>query len=151
MVDLRHRAALMANRKTEVKLVADLLMQEAEDVEELAKRVIDSLDQDRRKRDSYVIRASVGSEVWGIGPYPTRGAAERVAVQLRPDLPEDQVKGAVVRLVKPAVMEDDLAPRLNTFCPECSHPMVTHDWPKAKIKGCVIGGCLCGKPTEPPV
>lgn len=135
----------MANRKTEVKLVARLLESEAEDVEALAAAVIDALDDDRRKRDNYAIRVSVGSESFGVGPYPTKGAAEKVALALRPDLDPELVKQSVYRLIRPAIMEDDLAPKLSHWCVECHHPMAAHDWPKAKIAGCVVAGCACGK------
>lgn len=141
----------MTRRPTEIKLVAELLSYEAESVEELAEAVIKALDEDRRKRDSYVVVASVGTETFGIGPYPTKGQAEAVALQLRDDLPPEQVKGAVRRLIRPAIIEDDLAAQIGTHCADCSHPMVAHDWPKSKIPGCVVGGCLCGKPTAPPV
>lgn len=141
----------MSRRPTEIKLVSKLLSYEAESVDELAEAVIKALDEDRRKRDSYVIKAEVGGEVYGIGPYPTRGAAEKVAVQLRPDLDEDVVKGAVVRLIRPAIIDDDLAENVSVHCQECGHPRVAHDWPKSKIPGCVVAGCLCGKPTAPPV
>lgn len=138
-------------RSTEVKLVADLLSHEAESVEELAKAVIKALDQDRRKRDSYAIRASVGQGIYGIGPFNTRNQAETVALAMRPDLPEQDVKNSVVRLIRPAIIEDDLAHVVDTMCHQCDHPMTTHDWPKSKIPGCVVPGCLCGKPAQPPV
>ena len=135
----------MANRKTEVALVARMLESEAEDVEALAAAVIDALDQDRRKRDNYAIRVTVAGETFGVGPYPTKGAAEKVAVALRPDLDPALVKQSVYRLIRPAIMEDDLAPKLAHWCVECHHPMATHDWPKSKIPGCVITGCTCGQ------
>lgn len=144
-------ASRPAMRSTEVKLVAELLSYEAESVEELAKAVIKALDQDRRKRDSYAIRASVGEGIYGIGPFTTRKQAEDVALQMRPDLPEQDVKNSVFRLIRPAIVEDDLAHQVDHYCVECRHPMVTHDWPKSKILGCVVPGCLCGKPTAPPV
>jgi hypothetical protein len=151
VVALACEAAVSRKRPTEVKLVSKLLSYEAESVDEMAEAVIHALDEDRRKRDSYVIKAEVGGEVYGIGPYTTRGDAERVAVALRPDLEPDVVKGAVVRLIRPAIIEDDMSGNVGTHCAECGHPTLAHDWPKSKVPGCVVTGCLCGKPTAPPV
>lgn len=139
----------MSRRPSEIKLVADLLADPDEiEVEDLAEIVIQALDRDRRKRDSYVVKIALREDdevVWGLGPYPTRGEAEKVAQALRPDLPADTVKGAVVKLIRPEIVETDLAQNIGTFCIACRHPMVAHDWPKSKIQGCVVAGCTCGK------
>lgn len=142
----------MARRPTEVKLVADLLSYEAESVDELAAAVIDALDRDRRKRDHFVIRVTMADLSFGIGPYATRGEAVRAARLMHPDAPDEQIQRAVARLIPPSILEEDeTAPKLGSYCQDCEHPMVTHDWPKSRIAGCVVAGCMCGKPTAPPV
>jgi len=143
----------VARRPTEVKLVAELLSYEAEDIESLAAAVIDALDQDRQRREHYVIRTSMGDGLtFGIGPYATRGAATRDAKRMHPDAPNEQIERAVARLIPPTILQEkEVAPKLGGYCETCQHPKVTHDWPKSKIAGCVVDGCLCGKPTSAPV
>lgn len=64
-------------RPTEIKAVADLLMQEHDDVDTLARLVIETIDQLRAKRTLYVlveIQPSLGYAK-ALGPYGTEGQA----------------------------------------------------------------------------
>ena len=64
-------------RPTEIKAVADLLMQEHEDVDSLARLVIETLDTMRAKRETYVLVAVHPSleVVQAVGPYATKAQA----------------------------------------------------------------------------
>lgn len=70
-------------RPTEIKAVADLLMQEHDDVETLAKLVIEKIDQLRAKREMYAIVhiQPAFSLVKVIGLYATALQAERDAAK----------------------------------------------------------------------
>ena len=64
-------------RPTEIKAVADLLMQEHDDVETLAKLVIQTIDELRAKRTLFAlveIQPTLGYAK-AIGPYNTDGQA----------------------------------------------------------------------------
>lgn len=66
-------------RPTEIKAVADMLMQEHDDVEALAKAVIETIDNLRAKRELFVlveIHPSI-KVAQAIGPYATRNQAEK--------------------------------------------------------------------------
>jgi len=66
-------------RPTEIKAVADLLMQEHDDVETLAKLVIEKIDELRAKRDMFAIVHLIPSFklVKVIGLYATQLQAEK--------------------------------------------------------------------------
>ena len=66
-------------RPTEIKAVADLLSQEHESVEDLAKLVIETIDELRAKRDMFAIVHLIPSFkiVKAIGLYATQLQAER--------------------------------------------------------------------------
>jgi hypothetical protein len=71
-------------RKSEVGLLVKLLERDWESVEDLAKALIEALDEDRAKRTSYVAIAQMGSrpgQVWylGLGPYPGKASATAAA------------------------------------------------------------------------
>lgn len=137
-------------RPTEVKLVSELLEHEAESVEALSKAVIEALDRDRAKRETFVIRIRIGPDTFGMGPFVTRNAAIKTARAMHPEAPDEVIEGCVARLMPPLMLDtEEVAPKVGNYCPTCSHPMVAHDWPKAKIRGCVVAGCPCGnKATE---
>lgn len=120
-------------KPTEVRAVVKLLEQEHEDVEELAKEVIKTLDVMRSDDRLYVL-AVTGSgplEVWG--PYPTalqavKGAPE--AVQGR-----SGASYKPVYLFRPGVGDpQDRQPAVP--CTECGHPSWTHGFPRGI--GCAI-------------
>ena len=70
---------MLAIRPTEVKAIANLLMQEHEDVDELAKLVIQTLDELRAKRELYVL-AEIHPTLQvakAIGPYATEAQARK--------------------------------------------------------------------------
>ena len=64
-------------RPTEIKAIADLLMQEHNDVEVLAKLVIETIDSIRAKREMYVlVQIDHSLKVTkAIGPYSTQNQA----------------------------------------------------------------------------
>lgn len=141
-------------RPTEVRLVAELLEAEAEDVQALAKDVIEQLDASRAARDYYQINIAMGGQRFAMGPFVTEtGAVNAVLKMLGKDnvTKEDAVQ-YVGRMVNPGILKDpDVEPWLGTYCGNCEHPTVAHHWPKAKHAGCVIGydpehperGCPC--------
>ena len=66
-------------RPTEIRAVADLLMQEHEDVETLAKAVIETIDELRAKREMFVL-AEIHPSLQvakAIGPYATEAQARK--------------------------------------------------------------------------
>lgn len=68
----------MAPRPTEVRAVVGLLEGPAADVEELAKRVIEAMDEARTDRASFVVVvAHQGKLVRSYGPYATQKQAEK--------------------------------------------------------------------------
>jgi hypothetical protein len=131
----------MAARPTEIRLVAGLLEEPAEDVEELAKRVIEALDEDRTKRPSYVFQVAAEGMAFDVGPFATRAAALSELKLAAPDTPDDQLKAAIYKVMPPRSMRLEV-PKAGgqTRCPECGHFTHTHDWPKYKRKprGCVV-------------
>lgn len=65
-------------RPTEVKAIVALLEGEAEDVEELAVRVIQTLDEARADRPGFiVVKAHQGQLTYAYGPWATRLQAEK--------------------------------------------------------------------------
>lgn len=66
-------------RPTEIKAVADILMQEHDDVEALAKLVIQTIDELRAKRELYVLTEIHPSlqVAKAIGPYATEAQARK--------------------------------------------------------------------------
>jgi hypothetical protein len=64
-------------RPTEIKAVADILMQEHEDVDALAKLVIETIDALRAKRETFVLIQIEPSlnVAKAIGPYGTQNQA----------------------------------------------------------------------------
>lgn len=71
----------MRAKPTEVRLVASLLQEEADDAEELAGRIISALDEKRARDDTpwaIVFYDPNTGVVIPYGPYPTMSAAEKV-------------------------------------------------------------------------
>jgi hypothetical protein len=65
---------------------------------------------------------------------------------MHPDAPEEQLRGSIARLWRPGFLDEEPMPeRSGRYCIECKHPVIAHDWPKSKIRGCVVTGCSCGK------
>lgn len=70
---------MLAIRPTEIKAIANLLEQEHDDVDTLAKLVIQTIDELRAKRETYVlceIHPSL-SVAKAIGPYATEAQARK--------------------------------------------------------------------------
>lgn len=145
-------------RPTEVKLVERLLETEAEDVTALAKAVITELDADRQKRDTWVIRISLGGETFGMGPYITEGKALAAARKIMPGADDEYLRGAIAKLVRPSFLQErDEEQMSGRYCIECRHPLIAHDWPGERgnyvRRGCMVGyqpkkpdsGCQCGR------
>ncbi len=89
----------MRLRPLEVRLVASLLQEEAEDAEELAGRIIQALDESREKRDSHCVVAQLGPAypVTVYGPYSTNQAATKVYKSLAAPGPEEG-RAAIVKM-----------------------------------------------------
>lgn len=138
-------------RKTEVKAVADMLSHEAEDVTALAEAVIRVLDEMRAGRDWWAVR--VAHPTAGMGPFATEGQALEAARIMAPGVEDDTLRGAIYRLTTPRLLDEPTDVPPGTKCTECDHPMVTHNWPKAPVRGCIVGykagkpksGCQCGR------
>lgn len=70
---------MLAIRPTEIKAIAELLMQEHDDVDALAKLVIQTIDELRAKREMFIlaeIHPSI-SVAKAIGPYATETQARK--------------------------------------------------------------------------
>lgn len=70
---------MLAIRPTEIKAIAEILMQEHDDVEDLAKLVIQTIDELRAKRETYVlteIHPTLQVAI-AIGPYATEAQARK--------------------------------------------------------------------------
>lgn len=141
-------------RPTEVRLVQALLEHEAESTEDLAKAIIRELDLSREGRDHHFVRLNLAGLVSALGPFNTEHQALLAARQMKPGTEDEVLMRSVGRLVSPRILgHEEVAPKLGTFCGECQHPMLTHEWPRAKVRGCVIGyeagkpetGCQCGR------
>lgn len=146
-------------------MVTALLESEAENVEELAKAVIKELDAMRAARDQWVVRISLGGQIFGMGPYPTQHQALLASRQLMPGMEDDWLLGSVVKLVRPTFLKEIEHEHMGTasghpagrYCIECRHPLIAHDWPGEKgvyvRRGCMVGykakkpdsGCQCGR------
>jgi hypothetical protein len=85
------RAWLADMKPTEVRMVAELLLGEAEDAEDLAARIIVALGEARAGREQWVAVAQVLGFVIASGPWPTKLQAEKDLKKLGPG-------GAVCRL-----------------------------------------------------
>ena len=73
----------MAIKKTELRLVAGLLEEEAEDTGELAERIITALDAKREKDDTqWVITTQWDGIICMYGPYPTQHQAGKALKRL---------------------------------------------------------------------
>lgn len=67
----------MVARPTEIKAVAELLQGPADNANDLAKKVIEALDDLRRDRPSFIIVKAFGRALlYSYGPFPTRNKAE---------------------------------------------------------------------------
>lgn len=156
-------------RPTEVKAITALLEAEHPDVETLAKAVIETLDELRLSRPTYVIRLAWDDETrFAIGPFENRqqaryhlaGTQDRAGIV--PGLTKEEQDRVITELKPPGwwTQAED-APRKGT-CPDCGHPTHTHNWPKyrRKMTGCIVsltphgevGSNLCpcttdGKPS----
>jgi len=91
------------SRPTEVKAVVALLEAEADDVEELAERIIAALDEARAKREWYVAVARIpvghGHVTYlASGPFTTRRQAFQDLEHLAAPGPEVRGLGRVVKL-----------------------------------------------------
>ncbi|HET6915519.1 MAG TPA: hypothetical protein VFH56_05460 [Acidimicrobiales bacterium] len=64
-------------RPSETKAVVALLMEPADDVNELAKQIIKTVDESRQDRTDYVVVVQTGGLAHGYGFYPTVNACER--------------------------------------------------------------------------
>lgn len=87
-------------RPLEVRLVASLLQEPAEDAEELAGRIIEALDESREKRDLYVVVARAAGFLTAYGPFGTRNQGLKLAKDLV--APGHEYLQAVVRLQREA-------------------------------------------------
>lgn len=144
----------MAARPTEVRLVAELLEAEHEDVQALAKDVIQQLDASRADRDYYQVNITMGGQRFAMGPFNTETAALNAVVKMvgKDRCTKEDAARYVGRMVHPAILDEpEIKPHLGSYCPNCEHPMVAHAWPKAKRPGCMVGydpdrpdkGCPC--------
>ena len=77
MLRCRDVKSMLQIRPTEIKAIADLLMQEHEDVDALARLVIETIDGIRAKREMFVLVAVHTSlqVVQAVGPYSTKAQA----------------------------------------------------------------------------
>lgn len=135
-------------------MVAALLEHEAESTEDLAKAIIRELDLSREGRDAFFVRINLAGMVSALGPFATQHQALLAARQMKPGEEDDTLLRAVGTLVTPRILgHEEVAPKLGTFCVGCTHPMMTHEWPRAKVRGCIVGyeagkpdtGCQCGR------
>jgi hypothetical protein len=142
-------------RPTEVKRVVPLLEHEAEDTESLAKAIIKTIDEMRRDYESWSINISMGGLRHSMGPFGTENAAAAAAMSMLGTLDRDEAMKYVTKMVNPRLLDaPEVKARLKTWCTECQHPMVAHDWPSSKVpRGCMVGyvagdrdsGCQCGR------
>lgn len=67
-------------KPTEIRLVADLLQQPADDADELSERIIRSLDEKREKDERWgVVYYDPNTKaVINYGPYPTKNTAKKI-------------------------------------------------------------------------
>lgn len=93
-------------RPTEVKAVADLLMQEHADVDTLARSVIELIDGIRAKRETYVLVAVHPSLriCQAIGPYSTESQAMK-DVSKRLAQYDTQSRGYLAKLRDPSTVD----------------------------------------------
>jgi hypothetical protein len=125
----------MAPRPSDVRAIEALLLSPAEDAAELARSVIEALDALRAERETYAVVAVAPYGVsWSYGPFATRHQAER-AISKGVGVIDGGKTG--VHVVYP--MRQQVAPEPEPTCPACRHPRQAHNWPKSRIKGCVVG------------
>ena len=142
-------------RPTEVKAAVELLEHEAEDVQALAKAIIKRLDEMRKDYDQWSVNVSIGGVKHSMGPFGTENAAAAAVMSMLGTLDRDEAMKYVTKMINPRWLDEpETKVKLKTECPECSHPMVAHDWPSAKVpRGCMVGyvtgqpesGCQCGR------
>jgi hypothetical protein len=134
-------------RPTEVKAITALLEAEHPDVESLAKRVIETLDQLRLTRPSYAIRLAWDDDSrFGIGPFENRQRARQHLKTLVPGLEDpDRV---IVELKPLGWWLGEVATPARAVCSVCGHPSHTHNWPKYRRKrqGCIVSLTPRGEP-----
>lgn len=76
----RHWIGRTVARPSEIRAVAALLMEPADDINELAKAIIQAVDESRQDRTDYLVCRRYGQMVDAYGPYATQNQAEK-AVQ----------------------------------------------------------------------
>lgn len=120
-------------KPTEVRAVVKLLEAEHEDVEELAKEVLRTIDEMRSDDRLYVLHvfnATGHFETWG--PYPTAKQAVKGA--------QEALQGSSVATYKPAFLfrpgHGSLPVPSIPLCGVCTHPSWTHGFPRGL--GCAI-------------
>lgn len=87
-------------RPTEKRMIADLLLEPAEDAEELAERIIRALDEKRQDDKQYVVIVvdpGVGTYVYG--PFPGRKSALN-AIGKRVVAASEGAKGGVFGVIQ---------------------------------------------------
>jgi hypothetical protein len=117
--------------------VAELLLEPAEDVDELAVRVIERLDALRAERPFYVVLTQALGQpavTWGHGAFSTANQAQK-AVE-KGTVPV--LGGSKVGVVQVHPIPQP-GPEKPGRCAGCGHPAATHNFPKSKVKGCVVG------------
>ena len=125
----------MAPRPSDVKKVAELLLEPADDAKALARSVIEALDALRADRETYaVVSVAPYGAAWAYGAYTTRHQAEK-AISKGVGVVDGGRTGVLV--VYP--MRQGVAPEPEPTCPTCRHPRQAHNWPRSKVKGCVVG------------
>jgi hypothetical protein len=90
----------MAARPTEIKLVAGLLEAPAESVEELAKAVINALDENRKGRQEFVLVTYDKPMVYAYGPYSTKLQATKAVEKGQLVASREGVRAGVFPLCK---------------------------------------------------
>lgn len=140
-------------RPSEIALISSLLEHEAESVKDLAKAVIKALDEDRAKRESWVVRIRLADRTFGLGPFITEHQALLTTRMMLPGTEDDELLKYVARLVPVSIMQDSIKESNGRYCIKCKHPVLAHNWPKVPFHGCVVGyktgkpgtGCQCGR------
>jgi len=134
-------------RPTEVKAITALLEADHPDVESLARAVIETLDELRLTRPSYLIRlAWDDDERFGIGPFENRQQARshligtKTQAGIVPDVAKDEADRYIVELKPLGWWTGEVATPQKGTCSDCGHPTHCHDWPKYRNKrnGCIV-------------
>lgn len=142
-------------RPTEVKAVAELLEHEAESTTELAKAIIKRLDVMRKDYDRWSVNIHLAGVKHSMGPFDTENQAVGAVMGMLGTLNREDAEPYITRMINPRMLEaPEVKVQLKTWCVECKHPMVAHNWPSAKVpRGCMVGyvagqrdsGCQCGR------